>query len=75
MRRFKAPASNSKCGPFRRTNLAVTWPLCRRRSGIGNATLEDGSAVKCFICEQYAIAGAEEITHFGGWRKYLARPA
>jgi allophanate hydrolase len=40
--------------------------------GIGNATLEDGSVVKCFICEPYAIASASEITHFGGWRKYLA---
>jgi allophanate hydrolase len=39
--------------------------------GIGNATLEDGSVVKCFICEPYAIASATEITHFGGWRKYL----
>ncbi|MGA3241111.1 MAG: allophanate hydrolase [Bryobacteraceae bacterium] len=43
--------------------------------GIGNATLEDGRTVKCFICEPYAIAGATEITHFGGWRKYLAQAA
>lgn len=40
--------------------------------GIGNATLEDGSNVKCFICEPYAVGAATEITHFGGWRKYLA---
>ena len=45
---------------------AVPPPL-----GIGNATLEYGAAVKCFICEPYAIADAREITHFGGWRKYL----
>jgi allophanate hydrolase len=49
---------------------AVPPPL-----GIGNATLEDGRTVKCFICEPYAIAGATEITHFGGWRKYLAQAA
>jgi allophanate hydrolase len=49
---------------------AVPPPL-----GIGNATLEDGRSVKCFICEPYAIAGANEITHFGGWRKYLAQVA
>jgi allophanate hydrolase len=47
---------------------AVPVPL-----GIGNATLEDGRSVKCFICEPYAIAGATEITQFGGWRKYLSQ--
>jgi allophanate hydrolase len=41
--------------------------------GIGNAQLEDGSEVKCFICEPYAVEGSEEITSFGGWRKHLAR--
>lgn len=46
---------------------AVPAPL-----GIGNATLESGESVKCFICESYAIAGAREITAFGGWRGYLA---
>ncbi len=40
--------------------------------GIGNATLEDGTAVKCFICEPYALASSQEVTHFGGWRRYLA---
>ena len=40
--------------------------------GIGNATLDSGETVKCFICEQFAIAGAREITQFGGWRSYLA---
>ena len=40
--------------------------------GIGSATLENGSVVKCFICEGYAIASAEEITSYGGWRNYLA---
>jgi allophanate hydrolase len=41
--------------------------------GIGNALLEDGSEVKCFICEPYAVPGSEDITCFGGWRKHLAR--
>lgn len=41
--------------------------------GIGNAQLEDGSEVKCFICEPFAVSGSEEITHFGGWRRYLSR--
>jgi allophanate hydrolase len=39
---------------------------------IGNATLADGETVKCFLCEPYAIAGAPDITRFGGWRSYLA---
>jgi allophanate hydrolase len=40
--------------------------------GIGNVTLEDGSIVKGFICEPYGLAGAQEITRFGGWRPYVA---
>jgi len=40
--------------------------------GIGNATLEDGSQVKCFICEPFALQAAKDITSFGGWRSYLA---
>jgi allophanate hydrolase len=47
---------------------AVPPPL-----GIGSAVLEDGQTVKCFICESYALAGALEITRFGGWRSYLAQ--
>jgi allophanate hydrolase len=39
--------------------------------GIGNVTLDSGQLVKCFICEPYALAGATEITRFGGWRNYL----
>jgi allophanate hydrolase len=45
---------------------AVPAPL-----GIGNATLDSGEVVKCFICEGYAIENATEITSFGGWRNYL----
>ena len=40
--------------------------------GIGKVRLEDGSQVSGFICEPYGIEGAEEITHFGGWRAYSA---
>jgi len=41
--------------------------------GIGNAVLDDGNPVKSFICEPYAVAGATEITRFGGWRHYLTQ--
>jgi allophanate hydrolase len=47
---------------------AVPGPL-----GIGNATLENGEVVKSFICEPYAVRASQEITHFGGWRAYLAQ--
>ncbi len=47
---------------------AVPPPL-----GIGNATLESGEVVKCFLCEPYALAGAADITHLGSWRSFLAQ--
>lgn len=39
--------------------------------GIGTLELDDGELVKGFLVESYAVAGADEITHFGGWRAYL----
>ncbi len=40
---------------------------------IGAVELGDGSSVKGFVCEGYAVASAEDVTHLGGWRAYLAR--
>ena len=40
---------------------------------IGTVTLADGSSVKGFVAEPRAIAGAEDITHLGGWRAYIAQ--
>ncbi|MFC3902764.1 allophanate hydrolase [Acinetobacter marinus] len=40
--------------------------------GIGNVQLADGSWVKGFICEGYALEDAINISEFGGWRKYIA---
>jgi allophanate hydrolase len=39
--------------------------------GIGTLTLADGRAVKGFLCEAHAVADAEDITRFGGWRGWL----
>ena len=39
--------------------------------GIGTLTLDNDEQVQGFICEQYAVAGAEDITSFGGWRAFL----
>lgn len=39
--------------------------------GIGTVQLEDGAAVAGFICEPHGLVGAEDITRYGGWRRYL----
>lgn len=39
--------------------------------GIGKVRIADNTEVSGFICEAYAIEGAEEITHLGSWRSYL----
>ena len=43
--------------------------------GIGRVMLEDGTDAPGFLCEAAAVAGAEDITHLGGWRAYLAQQA
>lgn len=40
---------------------------------LGSITLIDGKVVKGFLCENYAVEGAKEITALGGWRTYLAK--
>ncbi|MBX9662024.1 allophanate hydrolase [Novosphingobium sp.] len=40
---------------------------------IGTVTLADGTSVKGFVAEPRAIIGAEDITHLGGWRAYIAQ--
>jgi allophanate hydrolase len=47
---------------------AVAAPLA-----IGTVTLQDGAAVRGFVCEPRALNGALDITQHGGWRAYLAR--
>jgi len=43
--------------------------------GIGRIELEDGEWVQGFLCESWAVNGAEEISHLGGWRAFLANKA
>lgn len=52
---------------FGRFVAAIPAPL-----GIGKLTLQDGSEVSGFLGEGHAIAGAREITAFGGWRAFRA---
>ena len=40
--------------------------------GLGSVQLADGRHVHGFLCEPHALAGAEDISAFGGWRAYLA---
>lgn len=38
---------------------------------IGTLELAQGRKVKGFLCETSGLGGAEDITHYGGWRRYL----
>lgn len=40
--------------------------------GLGSVELADGRWVKGFICEPCGLPGADDISHFGGWRAYMA---
>jgi allophanate hydrolase len=40
--------------------------------GIGTLEIQDGRLVKGFICEPWALEGAQDITEFGGWRAFMA---
>jgi allophanate hydrolase len=59
------------------------WELTREAFGafvaqipapmtIGMTRLADGSLVKGFACEPYALKGAREISQFGSWRAFRA---
>ena len=43
--------------------------------GIGQIELDNGEWVQAFVCESWALQGAEEISQLGGWRAYLAQKA
>jgi len=43
--------------------------------GVGKVALDDGSTASGFLCEPYALVGAEEVTQHGGWRAYIASRA
>jgi allophanate hydrolase len=39
--------------------------------GLGKVLLADGTSVTGFVCESNGVAGAQDITHLGGWRAFL----
>jgi allophanate hydrolase len=53
--------------PFGRFVAAIPPPL-----SIGSIKLADGRLVKGFLVEAEAVAGARDISEFGGWRKFVA---
>jgi allophanate hydrolase len=50
-----------------RLTAATRAPLA-----IGTVELADEETARGFVCEAHAAAGAEDITAFGGWRRWLA---
>lgn len=40
--------------------------------GLGSIELADGRQVHGFLCEAHAVSHAPDVSHFGGWRAYLA---
>jgi allophanate hydrolase len=52
---------------FGRFVAAIPPPLC-----IGTLLLADGTAPKGFLVEPEGLAGAEDVTRYGGWRCFLA---
>lgn len=58
---WKVPAS--KLGGFINN---IPEPL-----GFGKITLEDGRKVTSFLCEDYAVANAKEITSLHSWENYI----
>lgn len=47
---------------------AIPAPL-----GIGRIVLADGTRVQGFLVESIATEGAENVSHFGGWKNYAGR--
>ncbi|MGW2520310.1 allophanate hydrolase [Streptomyces sp. NPDC001617] len=44
-----------------------------RPMALGSVELADGTRTPGFLCEPSALANAEDITSYGGWRSYLRR--
>ncbi|MDX2186941.1 MAG: allophanate hydrolase [Opitutaceae bacterium] len=55
---------------FGRLVAGIPSPL-----GIGTVELVDGRTVKGFLCESAGLAGAEDISHLGNWRRYTSARA
>ena len=72
LRRDRGRGRASACGNLGRPLHAHLVQGVPQPLGIGQLRLEDGTLVMGFIAEPAATEGSLEITHFGGWRNYLA---
>lgn len=59
---WKVPAEN-----FGSFVAEIPAPL-----GIGKLELADGTWITGFICDQWGLEGATDITDFGSWRSYMS---
>ncbi len=50
--------------------LNLKSPVC-----IGLVDLEDGEQVFGFVCDGTIASYGKDISHYGGWKKYLAELA
>ena len=55
---------------FGRFVAAIRPPLC-----IGTLLLADGTTPKGFLVEPEGLAGAQDVSRYGGWRCFLASVA
>lgn len=77
----------SRCKDSQGTAIALElWAMPKHAMGafmegipaplsIGTIEIEDGLQVKGFLCEAAALADAEDISTFGGWRGFLESDA
>ena len=66
-RRSTSRSGGSSADAFGRFVAAIPPPL-----GIGTVELEDGTAPKGFLVEPAGLTGALDISHYGGWRRYVS---
>ena len=68
-----SPSRSTTC----RSPASARWsPSVAPPLAIGTVELEDGEAIKGYLCEGFAAARARDITDFGGWvafRDHLQR--
>jgi allophanate hydrolase len=67
---FSGPGIEVEVWAMPARNFAGFVALIPPPLGIGTLMLDDGTAPKGFLCEPQALAGAAEITQFGGWRAF-----
>jgi len=54
-----------------RTAIGSFLALIPAPLALGSVELADGRRVHGFLCEPHAVAEAEDISRFGGWRAYM----